>query len=235
MPATGFGNTTLAVTVGEEADPSGWPTNGRATWWASDGTLRWKLRGATVETIRQTFMFMGFQFIGVSGWPAAMPPPTAASMRGVPTSTLTKERHQVGELTFAGVAPSANIAASYGTPPPHPTAAPKAAAAASGQGRARGKAKLLDGKILAGVFHLIIWGQVSNLQAIPSDCPNREKRGWMGDAANGAMQAVANFDMAAVYRSWVRSMLDDQARNTRNTLHKRAITQNATNPSGSFS
>eukprot|EP01043_Picozoa_sp_COSAG02_P077790 COSAG02_NODE_17204_length_1021_cov_1.398048_2_plen_186_part_01 len=42
---------------------------------------------------------------------------------------------------------------------------------------------------------------------------NREKHGWMGDAEAAAWSAVANFDSAAIYRSWVRSMLDNQAVN----------------------
>lgn len=42
---------------------------------------------------------------------------------------------------------------------------------------------------------------------------NREKHGWMGDAEAATWSAVANFDSAAIYRSWVRSMLDNQAVN----------------------
>lgn len=38
-------------------------------------------------------------------------------------------------------------------------------------------------------------------------------QGWMGDAQVSAMQAVWKFDAAAAYRSWVRSMLDNQAVN----------------------
>ena len=33
----------------------------------------------------------------------------------------------------------------------------------------------------------------------------------MGDGAVSAAQAVWNFDMAAAYRSWLRSMRDDQS------------------------
>ena len=36
----------------------------------------------------------------------------------------------------------------------------------------------------------------------------------MGDAEAAAWSAVANFDAAAIYRSWVRSMLDNQDVNT---------------------
>ena len=59
-------------------------------------------------------MFMGFQYLCVSDWPATMPPPTIASVRGFPTSTLSN-RHQAGELIFDGVTPSASIANNWPT------------------------------------------------------------------------------------------------------------------------
>jgi alpha-L-rhamnosidase len=66
--------------------------------------------------------------------------------------------------------------------------------------------------LLAGVQAIIQWTQRANFQSIPSDCPNREKRGWMGDGQVSAWQASVNFDVAAAYRSWTLGMLDDQAR-----------------------
>lgn len=80
-------------------------------------------------------------------------------MRGHPTSTLSS-RHQVGKLIFDGITPSASIANNW---PP----------AAAAQLPANGIHTKLNAEILAGVFHLMIWGQRSNLQSIPSDCPNR--------------------------------------------------------------
>ena len=233
VPATGFANTTLIVEVGEETDAAGWPSNGHS-WWSADGTLRWTLRGERRETLRQTFMFMGFQFIGVSGWPVRMEPPTIDSMRGVPTSTLSTA-HRVGELIFDGITPSASIADGFrrssvpaadlgGTVAPSaanaaPTvqhrrsAVPPATNTVTAAVAPRHPSAGLNATILAGVFHLIVWGQLSNFQSIPSDCPNREKHGWMGDAQVSAMGTVANFDAAAAYRSWVRAMLDNQGIN----------------------
>jgi len=66
--------------------------------------------------------------------------------------------------------------------------------------------------LLAAVQAAIVQSQRANFQSLPSDCPNREKRGWMGDGAVSAWQAAVNFDVAAAYRSWTLSMLDDQAR-----------------------
>jgi len=70
----------------------------------------------------------------------------------------------------------------------------------------------LNTTLLAAVQSAVVWGQRANFQALPSDCPNREKRGWMGDGAVSAWQASTNFDVAAPYRSWTQSMLDIQAR-----------------------
>ncbi len=157
VPALGFSKTTLTVQIGEEQDATGWPTNGHG-WWTGDGQLSWTLRGTeAVETLRPTFMFMGFQYICVSGWPATMPSPTISSVRGYPTSTLSKH-HEVGELMFDGVAPSASIANSWPAEPPQLQLPPV------------GLHSKLNAKILAGVFHLIVWGQRSNQQSIPSDC-----------------------------------------------------------------
>ena len=66
--------------------------------------------------------------------------------------------------------------------------------------------------LLAAVQAAIQQSQRANFQGLPSDCPNREKRGWMGDGAVSAWQAAVNFDVAAAYRSWTLGMVDDQAR-----------------------
>jgi alpha-L-rhamnosidase len=48
-------------------------------------------------------------------------------------------------------------------------------------------------------------GQLSNVAAgMPTDCPTREKHGWLGDAQVTAEEAMFNFDMAAVYTEYVR-------------------------------
>jgi len=45
-----------------------------------------------------------------------------------------------------------------------------------------------------------VWGQLSNLMSIPTDCPQRDERhGWLGDAHLSAEEAFYNFDMAAFY------------------------------------
>ena len=61
------------------------------------------------------------------------------------------------------------------------------------------------------IHHNILWGQVSNLFSMPTDCPQRDERmGWMADADLSAEEAIHNFDMAAFYTNWLREIQDDQ-------------------------
>ena len=60
------------------------------------------------------------------------------------------------------------------------------------------------------VQELIIRTQLNNLHSIPTDCPHREKIGWMGDGLITMEEAICNFDMAAFYSKWFHDMLDAQ-------------------------
>lgn len=49
----------------------------------------------------------------------------------------------------------------------------------------------------------VLWGQLSNLMSVPTDCPQRDERmGWMGDAQLTVEEAIYNFDMAGFYTKW---------------------------------
>jgi alpha-L-rhamnosidase len=53
----------------------------------------------------------------------------------------------------------------------------------------------------------VIWGQLSNLMSIPTDCPQRDERhGWLGDAHLSADEAILNFDMAAFYTKFLEDI-----------------------------
>ena len=52
--------------------------------------------------------------------------------------------------------------------------------------------------------------QLSNLWSIPTDCPQRERRGWMGDAQVSCDAAMLSFNMQAFYRKFLRDIRDDQ-------------------------
>ena len=51
---------------------------------------------------------------------------------------------------------------------------------------------------------------ISNLHSIPTDCPHREKNGWMGDAITGMEYGMANYDLAALMTKFTRDMFDTQ-------------------------
>ena len=51
---------------------------------------------------------------------------------------------------------------------------------------------------------------VGNLHSIPTDCPTREKNGWMADGLAAATAAVYNYDMVNFYRKWLDDMRDAQ-------------------------
>ena len=53
----------------------------------------------------------------------------------------------------------------------------------------------------------IIWGQLSNLMSIPTDCPQRDERhGWMGDAQLTVEEAIFNFNMVKFYAKYLRDI-----------------------------
>lgn len=60
------------------------------------------------------------------------------------------------------------------------------------------------------IQELIIRTQLNNLHSIPTDCPHREKIGWMGDGLVTMEEAIYNFDMATFYIKWFRDMMDAQ-------------------------
>jgi len=65
--------------------------------------------------------------------------------------------------------------------------------------------------LLNQIHHNIIWGQLSNLHSIPTDCPQRDERlGWMGDGHLTAEEAIYNFDMASFYTKWLNDIKDSQ-------------------------
>lgn len=65
---------------------------------------------------------------------------------------------------------------------------------------------------LNGIVHMVQWSQKSNVMSgVPTDCPNRdERRGWTGDTALTAEEAVHSYGMGAVYSRWLRQFEDDQ-------------------------
>lgn len=57
----------------------------------------------------------------------------------------------------------------------------------------------------------IVWGQRGNFVDIPTDCPQRDERlGWTGDAQVFCPTSMFNYDSLAFWKSWLRSVRDEQ-------------------------
>ena len=44
---------------------------------------------------------------------------------------------------------------------------------------AEGNGTLATADVLNGIHHLVRYSQMANLMSVPTDCPQRERRGWM--------------------------------------------------------
>jgi alpha-L-rhamnosidase len=66
-------------------------------------------------------------------------------------------------------------------------------------------------KLINQIHSNTIWGQLSNLMSIPTDCPQRDERqGWMGDAQLATEEAILNFDMARFFTKYLRDIRECQ-------------------------
>ena len=65
-------------------------------------------------------------------------------------------------------------------------------------------------KMLNNIHEICQKSMISNLHSIPTDCPHREKNGWMGDAITGMEYGMANYDLAALMTKFTRDMFDTQ-------------------------
>lgn len=75
--------------------------------------------------------------------------------------------------------------------------------------------------IINQLHEMALWTQVSNLHGIPTDCPHREKCGWLGDAHAVLPMTNYNYDMQAF---WIKYLNDIRSSASREgmTLHHKA-------------
>jgi alpha-L-rhamnosidase len=60
------------------------------------------------------------------------------------------------------------------------------------------------------LYSNIIWGQMGNYLAVPTDCPQRDERmGWTGDAEFFVPTAAYNFDVQTFFRRWLVTLCED--------------------------
>lgn len=57
--------------------------------------------------------------------------------------------------------------------------------------------------LLNRIHEMALWTQVDNLHGVPTDCPIREKCGWLGDAHVVAEMTLYNFDSAAFWEKYL--------------------------------
>ena len=64
------------------------------------------------------------------------------------------------------------------------------------------------------LYHNIIWGQKSNFNDVPTDCPQRDERaGWTGDAQLFVRTAAINFDVEKFFTKWLSDLALEQGEN----------------------
>ena len=61
--------------------------------------------------------------------------------------------------------------------------------------------------LLQTIFNRTI---LNNMHGIPTDCPQREKMGWMDDGCVMMEASIYNFDAINFYRKWIGDMVDSQ-------------------------
>ncbi|MBO5008135.1 MAG: family 78 glycoside hydrolase catalytic domain [Clostridia bacterium] len=59
------------------------------------------------------------------------------------------------------------------------------------------------------LYAISYWSQRTNLASVPTDCPSRERHGWLGDALVVAESECINFNLITFYESWLKSIGDD--------------------------
>jgi alpha-L-rhamnosidase len=62
------------------------------------------------------------------------------------------------------------------------------------------------------------YAYLSNAQNIPTDCPQREKNGWTGDAHLACEAGLMNYKSASFYTKWLDDFADDQQKDGRFSL-----------------
>lgn len=67
-----------------------------------------------------------------------------------------------------------------------------------------------DRPLVNQLFHNALWSQKSNFVDIPTDCPQRERSGWTGDAALYCRTGLTLMDAYAVYARWLCECRVDQ-------------------------
>ena len=69
---------------------------------------------------------------------------------------------------------------------------------------------VIDHPLITQLQSAILRCTRTNFHHMPTDCPQREKNGWTGDAALSCEQSLFNFDMHDGYVKWLNDIIDGQ-------------------------
>lgn len=64
--------------------------------------------------------------------------------------------------------------------------------------------------LLNAIQQATVQAALTNFHGMPTDCPHREKNGWMCDAWLTAEHILTNFDPRTLYRKWLGDIVDTQ-------------------------
>ena len=141
------------------------------------------LRPGNTADLETAFCWHGFQYVRVT------PANGSTGFTGALDAIVGLEMHtnmsETGAITFGdGAAAAAAVAGGTSDP---------------------------AADVLNGIFSMTMQSQRTNVAAyIPTDCPTREKHGWMGDLLDASEQAMYNFDTRAMHSAFMQTIEDNQ-------------------------
>jgi alpha-L-rhamnosidase len=124
-------------------------------------TERYTLKGEGTEVWTSRFMYHGFQYVQVTGFPGE------PALENLEALVMHTDVDSVGSFECSNA-------------------------------------------LLNRIQQATRWSYVNNLHGHPTDCPNREKNGWTGDAHLAAETGLYNFDVPAMYTQWMLDFQDEQ-------------------------
>ena len=146
--------------------------------------------GAAFE-YEPVFVSYGFRYVQIDG------PLLAPAPGDITCWTVHTDFERVGDFAFL-------------PPPPLPTDAADAAAASARSSSApspRLQQLALQQRLLAN-YNATVATADANWISFPTDCPHRERRGWLGDAQAAAETLLSRYDATAGYAKWLDDVAD---------------------------
>jgi alpha-L-rhamnosidase len=164
LTVTGPAGTEVKLQYAERLHDDGTLNQGNMSRFCKTGefqTERYTLKGEGTEVWNSRFMYHGFQYVQVTGFPGEPKPENLEAL------VMHTDVDRVGAFESSN-------------------------------------------ELLNRIQQATRWSYVNNLHGHPTDCPNREKNGWTGDAHLAAETGLYNFDTPAMYTQWMLDFQDEQ-------------------------